>query len=75
MFAYAGPENVVLRVSAAEHRPLTPTEARRLADELVEAAAHVEGTGGPMTGGQAVAHVTGGTPVTVPPIPAPRTTR
>lgn len=66
---------VVLRISHrvwASVELLSPSEARRLADELVEAAAHAERTAGPMTGGQAVAAVTGGKPVPVPPIPEPR---
>lgn len=54
---------------------LSPAEARELANQLVEAAACAERTAGPMTGGQAVAAVTGGKPVAVPPIPDPRTTR
>jgi hypothetical protein len=69
-FAYAGPENVILRVSAAEHRPLTPAEARELADQLVEAAAKVEPPPAPSTyplsGPAAIRLVTGGQPVPVP---------
>lgn len=60
--AYAHDGKVVIKLAGELPVVTTAVHARELADELVEAAAHIEGSRGPMTGGQAVAAVTGGKP-------------